>query len=51
MEGLAHDEQVADLAQHPAVGPGAPDVLREVGAVHRATDPPLREEAGGDSAL
>src|SRR5439155_21747957 len=42
---LAHHEQVANLAEQASLVASAADVLGEIGAVHRATDPPLREEA------
>ena len=41
-----HDEQVAHLAEHPPFERGSADMLREIGAVHRATDPALGQEPG-----
>src|SRR5436305_1263501 len=34
-----------------AAGAGAPDVLGEIRPVHGTTDPPLRQEAGGQQGV
>ena len=50
MGWLAHDEQVAHLAEQASFRAGTADMLGEIGAVHRATDPPLGQEARRSAA-
>src|SRR4051794_29370894 len=40
----AHHQEVAHLAEETPLGAGTADVLGQVGAVHRATDPTLGQE-------
>jgi hypothetical protein len=41
---FAHHQEIAYLSEQASFGAGASDVLGEIGAVHGATDPTLRDE-------
>ena len=51
MQWPADDQEITHLPEHSSLGAGLANLLRQVSPVHRATDPPLRQEPsprGGD---